>query len=90
MGKVHFRGVWVIHQKMYIYFNTRCILQGILLYFQSLKSSFDNILIFNCWKGHCCKSFKKVLNFTEMMTQEPKNAQNVCEKYMNASIYLVA
>ena len=76
--------------KIYIYSRMRCILQGILVYCQSLRPSFDTILMFNYWIGHCCKSFKKVLNFTKKTTQEPKNAQNVCEKYLNASIYLVA
>ena len=68
--------------KIHIYSNMRCVLQGILVDFQSLRSSFDTILMFNYWIGHCCKSLKKVLNFTKMMTHEPKNAQNVCEKYL--------
>jgi hypothetical protein len=89
VGKVYFRGVWVISHIFKIYSNMRCILQGILVYFQRLRSSFDTSLTFNYWIGHCCKSFKKVLNFTKLMTQEPKNAKNVCEKYLNASIYLV-
>jgi hypothetical protein len=75
-------GLYII--KIYIDSNMRCILQGILVYFQSLRSSFNTIITFTYWIGHCCKSFKKVLNFTKMMTQEPKNEQNVCEKYFNA------
>jgi hypothetical protein len=81
-------GLYII--QIYIYYNMRCILKGILVYFQSLGSSFDTILTFNYSIGHCCKSFQKVVNFIKMMTQEPKNAQNVCEKHCNASIYLVA
>jgi hypothetical protein len=81
-------GLYII--QIYIYHNMRCILKGILVYFQSLGSSFDTILTFNYLIGHCCKSFQKVVNFIKMMTQEPKNAQNVCEKHCNASIYLVA
>ena len=75
-------GLYII--KIYIDSNMRCILQGILVYFQSLRSSFNTITTFTYCIGHCCKSFKKLLNFTKMMTQEPKNEQNVCEKYFNA------
>ena len=54
--------------KIYIYSRMRCILQGILVYFHSPRPSFDTILMLNYWIGHCCKSFKKVLNFTKIRT----------------------
>ena len=66
-------GLYII--QIYIYFNMRCILQGILAYFQSRRSSFDTILIIIYWIGHCCKNFKKGLNFAKMRTQDPKNAK---------------
>ena len=45
------------------------------------RSSFDTILTFTYWIGHCCKSLKKVLNLAKMRTQDPKNAKNIFEKY---------
>ena len=76
--------------KIYIYSRMRCILQGILVYFQSLRPSFDTILIFNYWIGNCCKSFIKALNLAKIRTQDHNNAKLYVKNTASPSIISVA
>ena len=56
-------------------------MRGVLVYFQSLRSSFYTILTFNYWIGHCCKSH---FNFFSCM-----NAINIWNDKNQEIIYFL-